>query len=134
MRVVLDTNVLISGIFWKGAPHYILRAFAAGRFELVVSTDILNEYVSVIRRIDTKGNLAERWSVYLTEKAVLVKDLAVLKISRDSDDDMFINAAVVGTASYLVSGDDDLLSLKGNNPIKVVNPSAFLKILRSRTR
>ena len=134
MKVVLDTNVLISGIFWSGTPYHILQAYTAGKFELVVSTDILNEYMEVIRRIDTEGDLAQRWSLYLTEKAILVKDVAVVKISRDPDDDIFINAAVVGKASYLVSGDDDLLSLAGSSPVKMINPSAFLKIVRKDTR
>jgi predicted nucleic acid-binding protein len=49
MRVVLDTNVLVSGIFFKGPPMRILAAWATGRFELIASIDILAEY----RRVGT---------------------------------------------------------------------------------
>ena len=134
MKVVLDTNVVISGIFWKGAPHHILKAWAEGRFELVVSKNILDEYVSVIRRIDTEGDLAEKWAVYLTDRAAVVEDTEVLKLARDPDDDMFINTAIVSKARFVVSGDDDLLSLKGESPVRVITPHVFLKILRKDTR
>ena len=44
MRVVIDTNVFVSGVFWKGPPAEILRAWRAGRIEIVLSPEILDEY------------------------------------------------------------------------------------------
>ena len=51
MKVVLDTNVLISGIYFGGIPGKILEAWGAGRFQLLVSTEILQEYLNVVERL-----------------------------------------------------------------------------------
>lgn len=44
MKVVLDTNVLISGIFWKGAPHAVLTSWVQEKFAAIISREILDEY------------------------------------------------------------------------------------------
>lgn len=129
MRVVLDTNVLVSGIFWKGAPHSIMTAWVRGRFEVVISKDILHEYLAVLKRIDTKGDVAERWGVFILENAHVVKVSNLVKLSRDSADDKFINTAITGRADYIVSGDDDLLSLKKKSPVTTISPSKFATVL-----
>ena len=54
MRVILDTNVLISGIFFKGPPHNILRAWRDKRCELIVSEEIFQEYINVCERLQDK--------------------------------------------------------------------------------
>ena len=64
MRVVVDTNVLMSGIFWGGKPGRIIEAWAAGLLVLVVSAKILEEYFEVLDRIAAKmkrEDLAARW-------------------------------------------------------------------------
>lgn len=129
MRVVLDTNVLVSGIFWKGAPYSILTAWARGRFEVVISKDILHEYLAVLKRIDTGGDSAEQWGVFILENAHVVQGSSMVKLSRDSADDKFINTAIIGRADYIVSGDDDLLSLKEKSPVTVVSPRKFAAML-----
>ncbi|RKZ01438.1 putative toxin-antitoxin system toxin component, PIN family [Candidatus Fermentibacteria bacterium] len=54
MWVVIDTNVLISAIFFKGKPGIILEAWITGKLEIILSTDILNEYSEVIDRLSAK--------------------------------------------------------------------------------
>lgn len=130
MKVVLDTNVLISGIFWKGTPHTIIAAWAENGFEVVISKKILSEYLAVLKTIDTHGDVAERWAIFITEHAQVVNDNAIVKLSRDADDDKFINAAITGKADYIISGDDDLLSLQGKSPVTIITPRAFLAVLR----
>lgn len=129
MRIVLDTNVLISGIFWKGAPHSILTAWVQGRFEVVISKDILHEYLAVLKRIDAKGGSAERWGVFILENAHVVQGSNPVKLSRDSADDKFINTAIIERADCIVSGDDDLLSLSEKSPVTVVSPGKFAAML-----
>ena len=129
MRVVLDTNVLISGIFWKGAPYSIVAAWAKGRFEVVISKNILHEYFAVLKRIDTRGDIAEQWGMFILENAHVVKASNLVKLSRDNADDKFINTALIGQADYIISGDDDLLSLKEKSPVAVISPRKFLVIL-----
>lgn len=132
MKVVLDTNVLISGIFWKGTSHALLNAWAENRFEVIISNAILIEYLAVLHRIDTQGDIAKRWSIFLVEHAIIVKDRYRVKLTRDASDDKFINTAISGGAGYIVSGDDDLLSLRGRSPVSIVRPKRFLALLRKR--
>lgn len=129
MRVVLDTNVLVSGIFWKGAPYSILAVWAQGKFEVIVSKDILHEYLAVLKRIDTRGDSAERWGAFILENTHVVKVSNLVKLSRDSADDKFINTAIIGRADYIISGDDDLLLLKEKSPVTIVSPSKFATML-----
>lgn len=132
MKVVLDTNVLISGIFWKGTPHALLNAWAENRFKVIISNAILAEYIAVLHRIDMQGDIAKRWSVFLVEHAIVVKDRYRVKLARDVSDDKFVNTAISGGADFIVSGDDDLLSLQNQSPISIVSPKRFLTILHKR--
>lgn len=127
MKIVLDTNVLISGIFWKGTPYKILEAWQQNRFSIVASKKILNEYFEVIKRIDTDGIVVDQWSILIIENVVLVEDQEILSLSRDIDDDKFINTAIVGEVDYIVSGDDDLLSIKDESPVTIITPSTFFR-------
>lgn len=131
MKVVLDTNVLISGIFWKGTPHSILKAWAENNFEVVISEKILNEYLAVLRKIDTQGDIAQLWALFITQHTQVVNENSIVKLSRDADDDKFINAAITARADYLVSGDEDLLSLRDKSPVIIISPRNFLAVLRT---
>lgn len=129
MKVVLDTNVLVSGIFWHGVPSIILECWARSCFDIIATRKIIDEYFGVIREIGNDRHLADSWQLFIAEHAIIVKDSQLIKMCRDVKDDMFINCALVGDADYLVSGDNDLLSLEIvlNKPI--VSPAKFRKIL-----
>lgn len=130
MRICLDTNVLVSGIFWKGIPGKILDLWADGKFEIVVSLPIIDEYKRVLKRIGLKIDLklAEAWIQTIIEKATIVAPMHPKKRwGRDVEDDKFIECAIMGKAKYLVSGDEDLLALKDRVPIKIVTPKEFIK-------
>jgi putative PIN family toxin of toxin-antitoxin system len=75
MRVVLDTNIVISGIFWKGIPYRVLKAWSERRFHAIATTTILDEYYEVIHRIDTAGNIIQRWSYLFTEYMTIVETM-----------------------------------------------------------
>lgn len=130
MKVVLDTNVLVSGIFWKGLPFTILQAWMAHRFAVIVSKDILEEYFAVLHRIDRQGDIAKRWSVFLLEHTIVVKDRYRVNLSRDVQDNKFISTALSGGADFIVSGDDDLLSLQKQSPVPIVRPKSLISSLR----
>lgn len=132
MKVVLDTNVLISGIFWKGTPHALLKAWAENRFAVIISKTILSEYLAVLNRIDAQGDIARRWSIFLLEHAIAVKIRYRVKLARDTSDDKFINTAISGGADFVVSGDDDLLSLQDQSPVSIVSPKTFMTFLHKR--
>ena len=130
MKIVLDTNVFISGIFWTGAPHRVLTLWAQNKVTLLVTKSILSEYLRVLHKMDIQGDLAKKWGVFVLENSIIVEDKTITTICRDPDDDKFLNGAIVGGAKYLVSGDDDLLSLKKIESTEIINPIQFLKKYR----
>lgn len=66
-------------------------------------------------------------------EAILVAGRVRVKVSRDPDDDRFLEAAIESHAQYVVTGDKDLLGLRSYRDIRIVRPSAFLPMLRTRT-
>jgi uncharacterized protein len=129
VRVVLDTNVLISGIFFKGPPYRILKAWRANEIDLIVSREILEEY----RR--TAEILADRFPpvdlqaiLLLIEKEAKFCDAPALPnpVCVDPDDDKFIACALSSGAGMIVSGDKHLLKVSGFQGIRVIRPREFV--------
>ena len=89
MKIVLDTNALISGIFWKGTPYKILELWEEGEVNLVVTKKIIKEYSEVLKRIDKKNKVQQGWMKYIKEKCLCVEDKELVAESRDVDDNMF---------------------------------------------
>ena len=127
--MVLDTNVLMSGVLFGGVPGRVLEAWRAGRIDVVVSAPIFREYQRVA---DT---LAERYGgLGLTAILALVAreaewvEAAPLPepVSADSDDDKFLACARAAGAGVVVSGDTDLLSIGRWEGIKILSPRQFV--------
>jgi uncharacterized protein len=140
MKVVLDTNVLVSGLLFGGVPGQILTAWTAGAFGLVVSASILDEYRRVCREL-AKGrpSLDASLDTLLALIAVhaTVVDAPPLDepVSADPDDEQFLAAARAGDARWIVSGDRHLLAVSGWSGIAVLKPRAFVDgPLASRNR
>lgn len=138
MRVVLDTNVLISATLIRGGNEdRILRAWQRGAFEVVVSPQILEEMGRALfyekfskLRWMSQPEVASLIHLFAQE-AILVAGMTDVSACRDPEDNKFLAAAVEGAAQYLVSGDKDLLALKRYQGTQIVRPAAFLKIVRS---
>ena len=128
MKIVLDTNIFISGIFWGGYPHNILSLWAKNKIDILITKKILNEYLRVLHKIDKAGNTAKKWGAFVIEHSTIIDDKEIVSLCRDPDDNKFLNCAIAGKANYIVSGDKDLLSLKKIGSIRIVNTSKFLKI------
>ena len=129
MKVVLDTNVLISGIYFGGIPGKILEAWGARRFQLLVSTEILQEYLNVVERLADQYAGVEYESVIglIIQNAEVVQPSDLPEsVSTDPDDDKFLACALVGDSTTIVSGDSDLLSVSGYCGIRVLTPKAFV--------
>jgi putative PIN family toxin of toxin-antitoxin system len=138
MRIVLDTNVFISGIFFTGPPYQILKAWRDGRVQLLVSPSILDEY----QRIGAELAL-QFWDVdlkpfldLLTVQAEIVLAPTLPPVIRDDpSDDKFLEAAVAGNASYIISGDKHLLTLSEFQGIQILKPRDFAqRYLKSRRK
>jgi len=130
MRVVLDTNVLVSGIFFTGPPATILAAWASRRFELVASIEVLAEYRRVGARLGSRYPLvdAEPLLDLVTRESRIVDPIPVPTSACDDPDDiMFLACAIAGHAHIVVTGDRALLRASGFQGIEVVTPREFLR-------
>ena len=142
MRVVLDTNVLVSAIIGPlGIPAQILHAWRAEQFDLVLSQATLTEIGRVFRY--PKIAKYHRWSEErlqaflddLAHMAILTPgELTLAVITEDPPDDRYLECAVEGDAAYLVSGDQHLLKLGSYQDIPILTPRAFLEMLPRQTK
>lgn len=128
MKVIIDTNVLISGIFFGGAPDKILRAWRKGKLELIVSAEILEEYLVVCERISQRyPSIDVREILLLIAQNSTLVDSPVLPepVSSDPDDDKFLACAIASGSKLIISGDSDLLTITGYQGISVIKPRSF---------
>jgi len=130
MRVVLDTNVLISGVFFCGLPVRILAAWADGRFELVVTVEVLAEYRRVAERLHKRFPAIDIKPILdlVTRETRIVGPVSVPASACDDPDDLkFLGCALAGGASCVVTGDRALLRASGFQGIEVVTPREFVR-------
>ena len=128
MKIVLDTNVFVSGVFFTGPPARILEAWRDGRVSVAVSAGILEEYRRVgVRLADRyEGVDLEPLLTLLAMNAEIVEapDLAE-PLCEDPDDDKFLACALAAGAPVIVSGDKHLLRASGWSGIEVLRPRQF---------
>jgi putative PIN family toxin of toxin-antitoxin system len=130
-RVVLDTNILVSGLL-GGTATEVIKQWRAGAFTLIVSEKIMAEYEAVLSR--PKFKLPE-WVIqellgYIHEHAEwVIPYREIHEVTRDPSDNKFLEAAVSGQANWLVSGDNDLLGLNEFEGILVIPSWEFLRLL-----
>ena len=129
MRVVVDTNVLISGAFFSGPPLQILQACLEGEFQLVLSPQILVEYRRVgqeFSQMHPNSDFERLLGLLVTQALIVdVPDLA-RPVCRDPHDDKFIACALAVGADVIVSGDKDLLAISEQLMIPVMRPREFV--------
>ena len=130
MKLVLDTNIFISSFFWGGNPRKIMTRIIDGKDTLYVSDEILYEVFSVMKR--PKFNINHRQIIHfinsIKEIAHRVVILGMVKnVCRDSDDDKILECAILANVDFIISGDNDLLSLKEFNGIPVITASEYIE-------
>jgi putative PIN family toxin of toxin-antitoxin system len=130
VRVILDTNVFISAIFFGGVPYQALEAWYDGKIQLVVSQEILEEYrrVGEILSEQFPGVDVDPFLELVTVKAdVVIAPSLPVSVCDDPDDDKFFACAFAGDAKFIVSGDKHLLRKSGYRGIQVVKPRKFIE-------
>ena len=132
IRAVLDTNVVVSSLLFHGQPSHLVPLWQARRFVALVSRPILREYLRVLaypkfRLTPEEVRQAIEELLPYVEPVSPVKRLSVIR--RDPTDNRFLECAVAGKAQYLVSGDDDLLSLRSFQGIRIVTVGEFLAVV-----
>ena len=132
MKVIIDTNVFISGVFFSGPPFKILEAWKNKRIKLVISPSIFEEYRRVAIELTKQFESIDISSILelIAINADMVPDTTLPSpVCTDSDDDKFLACAVTSKAKIICSGDKALLKTSGYNNIQVLTPSDFWKSL-----
>ena len=130
MKIVLDTNVLISGIFFSGPPHLILRAWREGGVDLALSQEIFKEYSQTARILAESYPLVDLHALLLLiEREAEFYEVQPLpaQVCSDPEDDKFLACALASQAESIVSGDKHLLRVSGFQGIQVLRPRAFVE-------
>lgn len=128
MKVVYDTNILISGLLWKGLPYRCLLLAKAGAIELFLCNEIISEFSS---KLKGKFNFTELEAKMIIKEiksfSKIIKIEGNLKVVKeDRDDDKFIECAYISNADWIVSGDRHLLALKSYEGIEILGARDFL--------
>jgi putative PIN family toxin of toxin-antitoxin system len=129
VRIVLDTNVFISAVFFGGPPYRILDAWRDGRVSLVLSAEIFEEYRRVGEELGKRfeGVDAAPFLRLVARHAEFVKaEELTAPVCRDPDDDKFLGCACAAGVQAIVSGDKDLLSLSEFRSIRILSPRQFV--------
>ena len=107
MRVIIDTNVFISGIFWEGNfCSQIINKWKNKKFELVSSMNILKEFVETLRnfKIQMPDHMIEEWRNLIIGNSILVEPTIKLNVIKDDlDDNKFLEAGINGNADLIIS-------------------------------
>jgi putative PIN family toxin of toxin-antitoxin system len=128
VRIVLDTNVFVSGVFFRGPPYEILKAWQDDRFQLVISQEILQEYREVGEALAKRFSGVDLSPILelLIVKAELTESPSLLEaVCDDPEDDKFLACALAGNSKLIISGDKHLLKISGYRGIKVIKPRKF---------
>lgn len=130
MRVILDTNMVISGIFFAGPPYQILKAWREGKIHLLISEEILAEYRRVGETLALQFPSIDLLPILdmlrANAEVISVKCLPET-VCDDPDDDKFLACALAGECKLIVSGDKHLLKASGFRSIKVLRPREFVE-------
>ena len=130
MKIVLDTNVFISGVFFGGPPYQILDAWRNGKVDIILSEEIFEEYQRVAKELSRQFKEVDI-SMFLdliTVNAIWVEAPQLpINISDDPDDDKFLSCALASKTKIIISGDKHLLVVSGYRKIEVVKPGAFVE-------
>ena len=134
VRVVVDTNVLVSALVGHGKPRRLVLKLL-GKHTVILSREMLAELADVLARdrFMIKDSQLERYLSGLVRKSEIVTISTRFKmISEDPDDDTVLNTAYSGKANYIVTGDRHLLALREFKGIEIVKVTHMLEILRLR--
>jgi putative PIN family toxin of toxin-antitoxin system len=129
MRIVADTNAIVSALVFGGVPRQVLALAEAGRCELFYSEAIQNE----VRRVLTEKfgwdatSLQKALPVLWSMGELVVPRTTVRAVREDPDDDRILECALAANADFIVSGDQHLLRLRSFRSMAIVSPREFME-------
>lgn len=132
---MLDTNVVVSALFWGGVPRQLMELGREGQVTFFTSSLLLDELSDVLEREKFSPLLASRniTSAFLMQRygmlTQLVKPQPIERTVRDIDDDIVIATALAAKADVIATGDNDLLVLHPYQSIQILNAAEALRII-----
>ena len=129
-KVVIDTNVFISGILYGGNAEAILTLVRDRIVSLVISPETSVELFRKLHQFSVEDEIVEDLDILLDTHTIKVIPNRKIQSSRDPKDNMFLDVAIAGHADYLISGDKDLLVLKKIESTAIVSPKNFLMLFK----
>ena len=140
VRAVVDTNVLLSGLLWRGRPHVLMEQVRAGALTLISSSALLAELAEVMNRPKFQVILAgsktdpEQTLVKLRRLAEIVDPPPLpAPVSRDPSDDDVLALAAASRADLIITGDADLLTLGRHPGIPIIDPAEAIARISDST-
>ena len=127
MKIVVDTNVIISGVFFGGAPGQVIKAIVSSKVTAYSTTDIIDEYMEIVDEMISRkqGSLNRNILMPFINSLEMIEPKTHIEVSRDPDDDKFIECAKDAGALYIVSGDKDLLVIEEYDGIQIITAKEF---------
>lgn len=128
-RVVLDTNVIISSLFWSGPPRDVYNLIQENKIIMLLSEDMEREFIRVLGypKFGLSAKEILPLVIHLRNNVELIRPTASLSvITADPTDNIFLECAVDGSADYIISGDKHLLDLGLYQGIHILRPKDFL--------
>lgn len=139
MKVVLDNNVFISGIFWQGLPHQIIELAEEKKIEIFSSQEILDELFGVLQKEkfeylfqEGKTTRQEVFQKILDLVQICKPKVEIQVIKDDPSDNIFLACALASRADFIISGDSHLLKLKSFQGIPIITAQQFLKQFKKK--
>lgn len=131
IKVVIDSNIYISGILFSGNPRIILDLAIKGKIQVYISPDILSELKDVLskKKFSFSPNIIQSIIGEIESITTLIVPLKKHNIvTRDIDDNIIVDCAIESNAEFIITGDNDLLSLKEFKNVKIIKPVDFLEL------
>ncbi len=128
-KVVLDTNVLVSALGWKGSPYQVFRRCIDGHCQLFISPALISETARVLSypKFGITDPQKDEFLALIAETAIIVEpDFTLDLVSADPSDNRVLECALACDCQYVVPGDKHLLELSSLRGIRIVTPEAFL--------
>ena len=127
MRIVIDTNVLISGVFFGGFPRKILSAVVGQKITACATAEIINEYEDIVQEMINRkqGHINRTILSPLIKAMEIIEPVTHVEICRDPDDNKFLECAKDSHALYIISGDKDLLIIEKFENVQIVTAKDF---------